>query len=56
MKKTFAILSVVSLLMLGLVSCEDRDQDQQSDNPIVHALSQGIDKGDKGSENPPPKD
>ena len=53
MKKTFAILSVVSLLMLGLVSCEDRDKEQQKNNPITHVLSQDSDKGDKGSTMPP---
>ncbi len=51
MRKTVAILSAVSLMLLSLVSCEDRELEQQSDNPIVHILSR--DTGDKGSNMPP---
>lgn len=56
MKKTIAILSAVSLMLLSLVSCEEEEQNQQNDNPIEYALSLDSDKGDKGSNNPPPKD
>ena len=54
MKKTVTILFAVSLMMLSLVSCEEEEQNQQSDNPVVHVLSQNSDRGDKGSNNPPP--
>jgi hypothetical protein len=53
MKKTITILGAVSLLLLSLVSCEEEEQNQQSDNPIVHILSKDSDKGDKGSNMPP---
>lgn len=56
MNKTITILSAVSLLLLSLVSCEEEEQNQQNDNPIVYVLSQDGDTGDKGSSNPPPKD
>lgn len=48
------ILAAVSMMILSLVSCENEEEEQTNDNPIVYVLSaKDSDTGDKGSHMPP---